>query len=147
MPAFDPMTYRTNEMTFDLPQGLKDKSLNVFALTDEGPSEFSFVISRVPIHQDQTLADYTSLLIAEMQTKMPSFALLNRSERKVAGEPATYLEFVWKAEDGMMHQRQVIFAPPGRDIALLFTGTCPGRFTSTHAEAFEAAVDSVKLEK
>jgi hypothetical protein len=141
------MTYSTNELSFDLPSGLKDRSINIFSLKDEGPSEFSLVISRVPLHEGQTVADYTSLQLKEMQAKMPAFVLLERSAKQVSGEAAEFVEFTWKAEAGTMHQRQVSFATPGRGLVLVFTGTCMERFTPEWAKAFDAAVASVKIGK
>jgi hypothetical protein len=142
------MIYHTNELAIELPEGLRDKSLNIFTLTDEGPSEFSFVISRVPLHAGKSLADCVSSLVDEMKEKMPSFALLNRSDdKKVAGEPATHLEFVWKAQNGVMHQRQVAFAAPGGGMVVILTGTCQDKFTPQWAQAYEVAVNSVRLEK
>jgi hypothetical protein len=141
------MAYQTNELTFELPQGLKDKSMNIFTLHDDGPSEFSMVISRVPLHEGQTLADYTALQVQEMQKKMPAFSLLAQSQRQVAGEPAAFVEFVWRAEAGIMHQRQVSFAPPGRGLVVLITGTCKNRFSPEWEQAFQSVINSMKLQE
>ena len=141
------MTYRTNEFLFDLPQGLKDKTVNIFSATDNGPSPFSLVVSRVPLLEGQTVADYARLQVQEMQAKMPSFTLLEQSDKKVDGEPAMFLEFVWKTESGAMHQRQILFAIPGRKLVVMFTGTCPEPFPPEWEKAFEAAAASVKIDK
>ena len=141
------MTYRTNELDFELPQGLKDKSMNIFTLHDDGPSEFSMVISRVPLREGQTLADYTALQVQEMQKKMPAFSLLRQSQTQVDGEPAAFLEFAWRAEAGIMHQRQVSFAPKERGLVVMITGTCQNRFSPEWEQAFESAINSIKLQE
>jgi len=141
------MTYRTNELTIELPQGLKDKSMNIFTLHDDGPSEFSLVISRVPLHEGQTLADYTALQVQEMQKKMPAFSLVAQSQTQVAAEQAEFLEFVWRGEAGIMHQRQFSFVPPGRGLVVLITGTCKNRFSPEWEQAFQSVIDSIKLQE
>jgi len=141
------MTYRTNELEFELPSGLKDKSMNIFTLHDDGPSEFSMVISRVPLHEGQTVADYTKLQVQEMQKKMPGFSLLSQSEKTVGGETGAFLEFLWRADGGIMHQRQVSLAPPGRKLVMIITGTCQNRFSPKWEQAFESVINSINLQE
>jgi len=47
--------YHTNELSFDLPEAIKDKTHHIFSLTDAGPSPFNLVISRHPIGDEETL--------------------------------------------------------------------------------------------
>jgi hypothetical protein len=101
--------YHTQEFAFELPDGLKDKTHHIFALTDEGPSAFNLVISRNPIADDQTLDSYAERLLTEIKRALPQFRLLGQSAMLLAGEPALKLEYRWLNQGKVMHQVQHAF--------------------------------------
>jgi len=142
------MTYRTNELTFNLPDGLLDRTVNIFSLTDEGPSEFGLVVTRVPLKAGQSLHSYAATQVAEMRTRMPQFVLIHEIEGVVRGQPAMLLEFTWRSESMTLHQRQVSFRMNalGGPVVVMMTGTCRDRFSPKWNKAFEAAVESVQFD-
>ena len=141
------MIYQTNELTFNLPDGLLDRTVNIFALSDDGPGEFGLVVSRVPLKGGQTLRSYAVTQVAEMRNRMPAFVLIHELEGTVRGQPAMSLEFTWKSEAVTLHQRQVSFvvAATGGPVVMMITGTCRDRFSPKWTQAFEAAIESVQF--
>ena len=67
------MPYHTNHATFELPAQLKDKTMHMFTLADEGPSEFSVVMSHADAQGDDSLVNFADRLVAELGNSLPDF--------------------------------------------------------------------------
>jgi hypothetical protein len=141
------MIYRTNEFTFELPAGLKDKSVNIFSLTDDGPSEFGIVITRVPLNSNESLENYTSRQVAELKAKLPGFRCDTEAGTQVQGNPAIFLEFAWRTDAGFIHQRQVswVMDTVGQLVVLTLTGTCRDKYSPEWSQVFQSVIDSIQI--
>ncbi len=143
------MPYHTNHATFELPAQLKDKTMHMFTLADEGPSEFSVVMSHADAQGDDSLVNFADRLVAELGNSLPDFRLLNRVERTVDETPAVELAYRWRSAGHLMHQRQVITMLPrteaGEVKAMLIAATCLSQFTDEWNAAFDGMLASVKL--
>jgi hypothetical protein len=141
--------YHTNHATFALPAQLKDKTMHMFTLNDSGPSEFSVVISHAPAQAEDTLANFSERLVAELGKALPDFHLDGSSERMIDGTPAIELAYHWRNESNFMHQRQAITLLPGEEKgsqqAMLIAATCLQSFSAQWKDAFDGMLDSVKL--
>ena len=147
----DPSTtqYRTNQATFALPPQLKDKSMHMFTLSDNGPSEFSVVMSHADAGPDDTLASFSARLVTELQKALPQFELTRTQERTLDGADAIELQYCWRSEGSVLHQRQVITLVPGAlpdtRQALMIGATCLRAFTADWNAAFDGILDSMTL--
>ncbi|WP_431476733.1 DcrB-related protein [Massilia eburnea] len=65
------MQYHTNSATFELPAQLKDKSMHMFVMRDDGPSEFSVVITHADVPAEESLADFGDRLHKELGRALP----------------------------------------------------------------------------
>jgi len=144
------LLYHVNEFTFDLPPILKDKSINVFSLSDSEPSDFSLVVSRGPLLEGENIVGFTNRQVQHFSKSMAGFELIRHSETMVNKTvPATFLDFKWSSQSSPVHQWQVAFIArekaQDRDLAVLVTGTCRGQFTDEWANVFESAVNSIEL--
>lgn len=143
--------YHANHATFELPAQLKDKTMHMFTLRDDGPSEFNVVISHADVKPEERLDEFGDRLAMELTRALPRFQLKAMSQRKVDGTPALELVYSWRNEAGTMHQRQVITlvagSKPGTREALLIAATCLAAFTDEWNAAFDAIVDSIKLRR
>jgi len=141
--------YRTNAATFELPTKLKDKTMHIFALTDDGPSEFSMVISHAELHPDEELEDFSERLVAELGRALPKFDMKRRSEQMLDGAAAIELSYSWRNDGHFMHQRQVIAilpALPGASRrAMLIAATCMKPFNEEWNATFDAILSSLKI--
>ncbi|AVR97163.1 hypothetical protein C9I28_17080 [Pseudoduganella armeniaca] len=150
-PMPETQLYHANHATFELPAQLKDKTMHMFTLRDDGPSEFNVVISHADVKPEERLEEFGDRLAMELTRALPRFQLKAMTERQVDGTPALELVYSWRNEAGTMHQRQVITlvagSKPGTREALLIAATCLSAFSDEWNAAFEAIVDSIKLRR
>jgi hypothetical protein len=143
--------YHANHATFELPAQLKDKTMHMFTLRDDGPSEFNVVVSHADVKPEEKLDQFGDRLAQELTRALPRFQLKSMTERSVDGAPALELAYSWRNEAGFMHQRQVITlvqgSKPGTIEAMLMAATCLREFSDEWNAAFDAIVDSIKLRR
>lgn len=140
--------YHTNELIFDLPDALKDKTHHIFSLTDDGPSEFNLVISRNPIGNDDTLHSYGARLQTELAKALPRFELIASGIILVADAHCWGLEYRWLNQGQWLHQRQASLfhrTAPGCRQVVQITATVLGEFTEHWREVFETMLGSIRL--
>jgi hypothetical protein len=100
--------YHTNEISFDLPPGLKDKTHHVFTITDNGPSPFTLVISQSSIEAEDTLDAIAKRLVLELGRSLQQFRSIRQAEPiEVAGQQGCMLEYSWVQQGVKMQQKQV----------------------------------------
>lgn len=145
------MQYHTNNATFELPAQLKDKSMHMFAIKDDGPSEFSVVMSQADIDPEESLADFGDRLLKELGRALPRFHLSGMKDIEVGGSPAMELAYSWRKDGNFMHQRQAVVlvegAAPGSRQAMMITATCLAAFSDEWNAAFEGLLSSITLRK
>ncbi|NHZ35824.1 DcrB-related protein [Massilia rubra] len=143
------MPYHADHAIFELPAQLKDKTMHVFTLGDEGPSEFSVVMSHADAQGDDSLVNFANRLVGELGKALPGFRLMSTLELSLDNTPAIELDYRWRSEGIMMHQRQVMAMIPGAESgavqALLIAATCRSAFTDAWNDAFDEMLDSVRL--
>lgn len=147
----DALLYHANHATFELPAQLKDKTMHMFTLRDDGPSEFNVVVSQADVKPQEQLDQFGDRLIKELTRALPRFQLKAMTERTVDGAPALELAYSWRNEAGFMHQRQVITlvqgSKPGTIEAMLIAATCLREFSDDWNAAFDAIVASIQLRR
>ncbi|MYN05085.1 DcrB-related protein [Pseudoduganella sp. DS3] len=143
------MQYQTNSAAFELPPQLKDKTMHMFVLNENGPSEFSLVISHADVPADETLADFGDRLLKEMGRALPRFQLRGMKDSQVGGSPAIELAYSWRKDGNFMHQRQAVVlvqgAEPGSRQAMLVAATCLSPFNEEWNAAFDNILASMTL--
>lgn len=143
------MQYHSHYASFELPAQLKDKTMHMFTLSDEGPSAFSVVMSHADAKGDDSLINFADRFVAELEKSLPAFRLLGKVERTLDEAPAIELAYRWRSAGYLMHQRQVISmlprTPAGDVQAMLIAATCLNPFTDEWNAAFDAMLGSVKL--
>lgn len=143
--------YHANSATFELPGRLKDKTMHMFTLSDDGPSDFSMVISHADTQPGEQLQDFGTRLMTELGRALPRFQLRTMTERTLDGTPAIELEYSWRNDGNFMHQRQVVGlvedAAEGSVQAILIAATCLKPFTDEWNAAFDDVLASVKLRR
>lgn len=143
--------YHTNAACFDLPPQLKDKSMHMFTLNDDGPSDFSMVMSHADTEPGEQVDDFANRLLQELGKALPKFQLRGMNQRTLDGSPAVELAYSWRNDGIFMHQRQVIALmkgpAEGSTQALLVAATCPKGFSDEWNATFDQVLDSVKLRR
>jgi len=145
------MQYHTNSATFELPARLKDKSMHMFVMRDDGPSEFSVVISHAEVPPEESLADFGDRLHKELARALPRFQLRGLKGCLVGGSPAIELAYSWRKDGNFMHQRQAIVLVEGPAAgtrqAMMIAATCLEAFSEEWNTAFDGLLASMTLRK
>jgi hypothetical protein len=142
------MEYRFNEASVTLPSELIDRSLQTFILAD-GKQSFNLVISRIDLESRETLPQLCQRLLAEWESKLPQFMLVDRKPMAVDGEAAECFDCRWKANGVVVNQWQVVTLAPnperhGPRTGLVITGTCQKNFTPPYTEIFERFIAGLR---
>ncbi len=120
-------TFQANEFSARLPEGLKDKTVNIFSLTDDGPSDLSVVVARDRPTEGEGLTAYADRQLKLLQQRLPLFRVANQADIFLDGQPAVQVDYTFQSGQTQMFQRQVIVYAPARGVMLLLSATCKGR--------------------
>jgi hypothetical protein len=143
--------YTMHDASFALPEQLKDKTMHLFTLNDNGPSDFTLVVSRAGLGKDDTLQTFSDRIVRELAKTMPRFELKERREVVVDGQPAVEIRYSWRSEGVFLQQRQTIVLTladgPAERQAMSIIGTCPKTFTDAWAHDYEQIIASFRLRR
>lgn len=144
--------YTTNEFSFDLPERLHDRSLNIFSLANDGPSDFTIVISRSPVAAGKTLEEQMTLLTSELGRQLTGFRLLDQIKRTLGGNiEAEEIRYTYKQNGITLIQRQAgMLLPVKGETGLLWvaiTATLGPKATSAWHQSFDAMLESLSFKK
>lgn len=138
--------YHGNEFLVALPEGLRDKTVHLFALTDEGPSEVSIVVARERPKAGETVELFVERLTSGLLSQLAAFRMLKRESCTIDNQPAVRLEYNWNSPQGKMAQRQVILYVKSTNQMLMLTGTCRGdKVTGKLQSMFDQFVSNFRL--
>jgi hypothetical protein len=150
-PAPATRTHELNELSFELPVALNDKTVHVFALTDDGPNEFNLVISRAKVGIDDTLEEFADRLTAELKRALPKFQLKRRQEARIDNSPAIELFYSWSNQGVQMQQRQTVTlvqsAIAEEPEALMVAATCAEVFNDHWHATYDGMLATMKLRR
>lgn len=65
--------YTLQEASLELPDVFKDRTMNLFTLSENNASEFTFVVSRASALHDDTVQKVAARVIQEMSTTVQAF--------------------------------------------------------------------------
>jgi hypothetical protein len=143
--------YVTNELTLQLPDGLKDRTINIFALADDTSSEFSLVLTREQLQEGERLESFVDRQTRLLSERLHEFCLLRRSELLLDQSPAIQTDYRWLSQNGLLHQRQVVLLAKKRAasdrLVLMLTATFPERPLPAWEAEFTALLGSLRLQK
>lgn len=137
-------TFHANEFSAVLPEGLKDRTVNVFTLTDEGPSDLSVVVTRDVLRGAEGLPEYVDRQLAVLQERLAGLRIRRREPATLAGHAAESLEFSWQSREGTVWQRLVI-APSLHGTILSFSATFRAAPAAPHTTMFESFLANMRL--
>lgn len=138
-------TFQAHEFSAGLPQGLKDKTVNIFSLTDEGPSDFSLVVARDQKIEGETFVAYVARQLALLQQRLPLFRAIRKSDMELGRQAAVQIDYTWQSGETQMFQRQVIVFAPAASVMLLITATCKERLEPRWEAMFSEFLSHFRL--
>jgi hypothetical protein len=96
--------YEVDELSFDVPDGYEDNSMNVFFPSSQAAGSFNITVSRTP-RDDKPLAAQAQALLAELQDKLPGTKVLAHRDRLLGTMPGREARVHAKERKVPMYQR------------------------------------------
>jgi len=140
--------YTLQEATLILPDVFKDRTMNLFTLTDNGASEFTFVVSRASAKNDEKVNEVAARIVRELQVTVPDFRLESSQEISVDGYPAVEMFYQFKNDNAVIFQKQTVILfndqPSGQRV-VCYIGTCPGEFSDYYHLQYQEVMKNIKF--
>jgi hypothetical protein len=101
--------YILQEASLALPDVFKDRTMNLFTLSDNGASEFTFVVSRASAKNEDKVHDAATRLVRELEITVPDFRLESSQMTSVDGLPAVELFYQFKNDNAIIFRGRPLF--------------------------------------
>lgn len=125
--SLPPQRFHMNELSFVRPNGLKDKTLHMLTLNEDGPSSFNLVIARSALGEQDTLDSVSSRVVSEYEKAMTEPTVIEPlQECIIADTHARRMTYRWRQHDALLTQRHylmVVNDEHGARRLLQFTAT------------------------
>lgn len=143
-------TYQLQEASIDLPDVFKDRTMNLFTLSENNASEFTFVVSRATANRDDNVQSVSVRLAKEMDVTLQAFVLVSSQSVLIDGQQAIELFYHFKNGSAIIWQKQSVILlndeNQGRKI-VCFIGTCPDKFSEYYQKQYRAIIASICFRK
>lgn len=96
------------EATLEIPDIYKDRTMNLFVLSENNASDFSFVVSRATAKFDDNVRSVAARLIKEMEMTVQNFNLISSVMTLVDGVPAVELFYHFENGNALVWQKQTV---------------------------------------
>lgn len=104
------VAYRTNVLTFDVPDHWQDQSITAFRVpAAAGGADASFVVTRDDGKGVKDFAAYVAEQVEACAKALPEFALIKSEPITASGRPAHWVEFSWVKDGAVLQLRQIYF--------------------------------------
>ena len=136
----------TNELSFDRPPGLFDRTHHIFTVAEDGPSPFTVVISKTRV-ANELLEEMADRIVVELSRTLDDFALASRGPAVVGGRNGTVLQFEWKQAGETLRQKQVAMIHEAADgrFLLQITATATGAATAEQLAMLDTVLASAQF--
>jgi hypothetical protein len=141
-------TYTLQEASIQLPDIFKDRTMNLFTLSENNASEFTFVVSRASAVHDDTVQKVAARIINEMSVTVPAFVSVTSQLIEIDNLPAVELFYHFENDGVEIWQKQSIVLlddDAGGKKIVCYIGTCPGRFNDYYAKQYQEIIGSIKF--
>ncbi len=131
-------------MFLSIPRGWGKKALIAFTNGIEGEEGASVVVRVESIDPRTKLSRFVDGLLIELAKTLPGFALIERRDAKLGGQPALELEFTWMAQGVCYRQTHtnMMFAP-GQVVCVITSAS--QRRSDQFKQTFEAVLQGVRF--
>jgi hypothetical protein len=140
------MRHHTNELSFERPDWLIDRTHHMFAVAPHGPSPFNVVVSHSPI-ANESLDEIVDRILSELGSTLDGFAPGTREATTVAGMPATVVQFQWNQGGQRLYQRQAVLIREKEGTRMLhqIAATASGGAQQRHVMGFAEMLATLRF--
>ncbi|SCB99716.1 DcrB-related protein [Kosakonia oryziphila] len=124
--------------------------MNLLTHSNNGDSEFTFVVSRASVQPDDKVHTVAAKKIRELEITLTDFHLESSEMLEVDGYPAVELFYQFKNDNCIIYQRQTLIilddAISGKKM-VSYVGTFPGEFSENHQRQYQEIIQSIKFHR
>lgn len=138
------------EATLEIPDIYKDRTMNLFVLSENSASDFTFVVSRGTANFNDSVKSVAARLIKEMEVTVQNFNLISSVLTIVDGIPAAELYYHFENGNALVWQKQTVVLLEdnlGAKKMVCYIGACPGAFSNYYQQQYETILKSIKFHR
>lgn len=140
--------YHLQEGTLEIPDLFKDRTMNLFTLSENNASEFTFVVSRATATHEDRVQQVAARLVKELENTVNNFRFESSAMTQIDGVPAIEIYYQFKNGEALIWQKQTIVLLDeeirGRKM-VCYIGTCPDHFSEYYQKQYNAIISSIKF--
>lgn len=124
--------------------------MNLLTHSNNGGSEFTFVVSRASAKADDKVHTVAARKIRELEMTLTDFHLESTQMLDVDGNPAVELFYQFSNDNRIIYQRQTIILladPAAGQKMVSYVGTCPGEFSESYQQQYQEIILSLKFHR
>ncbi|HGE6737077.1 TPA: DcrB-related protein [Serratia marcescens] len=133
------------ECAITVPDVFRDRTMNLFTLSNSGVSEFTFVISRATARAGDTLQGVSNRLAKALDTNLQVLTFIHG---QLVGIEALKLFYSFKSGARTLYQKQRVVLVdeklPGKKL-LCFIGACQDAFDDYHTRVYDDITASIRF--
>lgn len=140
--------YTLQEASLELPDVFKDRTMNLFTLSENNASEFTFVVSRASAQHDDNVKKVAAKIVREMEVTLHGFKIEATRIIHVDTLPAVEIFYHFRNEGGEIWQKQTIVILDDEIVGkkiVCYIGTCPDNFSDYYNKQYQAIIDSIRF--
>lgn len=148
------VAYEADEITLAVPPALLDKTVNVFVMSESGPSAFNLVVSRAKAEPEGPVESFAGHMVVELRKALPKFDFKSQKAVRVGpgsqGVDGIQMEYTWLNQGVTTHQRQTLVLVEGHEGVpqlLMITGTCPQPFDAKWSAAYDGVITGSRIKR
>ena len=138
------MDYHLQEGSLAIPEGFKDRTVNVFVLGDSAPATLSITVSRDDFLPAETMDTYIDRQMKLIAAKLRGYTILGKRSAQLSQSTpflGVQVDAYYIVENRPLYQRQAAFEL-GEGRVLVFSTTSQSNFTKQQDENWKALLSS-----
>ncbi|QHM70498.1 DcrB-related protein [Mixta intestinalis] len=142
--------FRLQEAMLEIPDIYKDRTMNLFVLSENSASDFSFVVSRGTAKFDDKVQGVAARLLKELEITVPKFKLISSVMTVIDGMPAAEIFYHFESNNAQVWQKQTVVLlddkPAGKKM-ISYIGSCPDSFTDYYQKQYAEILKSIRFHR
>lgn len=138
------------EATLEIPDIYKDRTMNLFVLSENNASDFSFVISRGAAKYNDKVQSVAARILKELEITVQKFNLVSSAMTVLDRMPAAEIFYHFESNNMLIWQKQTIVLLDDRLMGkkmVSYIGSCPDSFNDYYQKQYADILKSIRFQR
>lgn len=138
------------EATLEIPDIYKDRTINLFVLSENSASDFSFVISRGAAKCDDRVQSVAARILKELEVTVQRFNLVSSVMTVIDSMPAAEMFYHFESNNMLIWQKQTVVLLDDRLMGkkmVSYIGSCPNSFNDYYQKQYADILKSIRFQR